>query len=53
MKIKFLVLVWMVKTFFTMGGVTEFLNSLPPPRQLETKVTCGDTSMFFYVFYRE
>jgi len=51
--IKFFVLVWMVKNFYTQNGVVEFLNSLPPPRALEAKVTCGDTTAWFYVFYRQ
>lgn len=50
--IKFFVLVWMVKEFLTSNGAVEFLNSLPPERALEAKVSVSDPFNFIFVFYR-
>lgn len=50
--VKFFVLVWMVKDFWTEQGVADFLNSLPPARALEAKVSATDLTQPFYVFYR-
>lgn len=50
--LKMIVLVWMCETFFTRSGVVEFLNTLPPERAIEAKVTIPDVGQHFYVFYR-
>lgn len=50
--IKFFVLIWMVKEFWTEQGAADFLNSLPPARALEAKVSVARMTEPIYVFYR-
>jgi len=36
---KFVVVVWLFKTFMTYGGAVEFLNTLTPDQQSAAKIT--------------
>lgn len=45
---KFFILAWTIKTFSLSSSVAEFLNTLPPQRQMEAKVTCWDYACVVY-----
>lgn len=44
-------LMWVTKSFFTVGSVAKFLNTLPAERQLEAKIIAMDVFPII-VFYR-